>query len=750
MYELVNTSLPNGLLPGTHGFATVAMTRGTPDQVRLALESLSSYKHRHGGHDERYKTENPVAWSHLVLRDGAHVISCVRASDFDYTGRTNRLARHWCFPRGEFPSGSNPADMAASNVEALFSSWKGNAQWLEPRPPPASRGRADLRSAAWISLYGHERGAVLAAGFAALLRSEAQGANRPIVFRTSQSWDVNGTKLLQLFGDLIALLPPDLRGRVSFSTYPDALPDYFVCNLRGVQQDDTKKESVSAGRPWLDCMTGAVGNEAKLPRDPELEFLAVHGRPRPEFRDDVAVAPVAAEPETKAENRASPDRDVSSPQVAPAVPPQRQKTTAGQSVQNDWLPPPKRDDTMLYAVCGGLFFAAAIVAAFFVLHIKPKTTDHDQQPPETNSVAGPFEVRPEEVVAASATNVPPSVADSEIAEAPVPDDDRPEAEKSASATPPPEVSSQLSSGTPPVEPKFAFEEATELIDSEPTAGKSFGKATWFFYGDKDVLYEVDGTPEQRGGLFWSFKNKPKSESNVWKRCVLFYCHENKALYMRFPDEKIRLFEKDDKVDLKRMCFGPCQAVYESWRRLNNVEPTYEILCFDGKSSAGVFTNKNDALDFDMAFREIHNVALGKLENGLRAAKERHDLGKDELRKAESWLDAASNVVDRVKAINGEKDEAKKKKKKDSLGNYIKEKFSDKPNLPDPVVTGWKGVVEQLEENVKKAKREDGNNENNLKKANEELDSYTKNESNRKTVKDMSFSAKPIAAKGQYR
>ena len=41
-----------------------------------------------------------------------------------------------------------------------------------------------------------------------------------------------------------------------------------------------------------------------------------------------------------------------------------------------------------------------------------------------------------------------------------------------------------------------------------------------------------------------------------------------------PDEKIRLFEKDDKVDLKRMCFGPCQAVYESWRRLNNVEPTY--------------------------------------------------------------------------------------------------------------------------------------------------------------------------------
>ena len=40
MYELVNTSLPNGLIAGTHGFATVAMTKGVQDVLRGRLEAL--------------------------------------------------------------------------------------------------------------------------------------------------------------------------------------------------------------------------------------------------------------------------------------------------------------------------------------------------------------------------------------------------------------------------------------------------------------------------------------------------------------------------------------------------------------------------------------------------------------------------------------------------------------------------------------------------------------------------------------
>ena len=54
MFELANTSLPNGLIPGTHGFATVAMTRGLSDALRQRLEALCAYTHRQSAHDERY------------------------------------------------------------------------------------------------------------------------------------------------------------------------------------------------------------------------------------------------------------------------------------------------------------------------------------------------------------------------------------------------------------------------------------------------------------------------------------------------------------------------------------------------------------------------------------------------------------------------------------------------------------------------------------------------------------------------
>ena len=40
MYELINTSVPNGLIAGTHGFATVAMTKGMPDAIRRRIENM--------------------------------------------------------------------------------------------------------------------------------------------------------------------------------------------------------------------------------------------------------------------------------------------------------------------------------------------------------------------------------------------------------------------------------------------------------------------------------------------------------------------------------------------------------------------------------------------------------------------------------------------------------------------------------------------------------------------------------------
>ena len=103
MYELINTSIPNGLLPGTHGYSTVAMTKGFPDALRVRLEALCAYQHRSNAHDETYKRENPVNWFHVILPQRVHAVGCVAPSDFDYTGRTNRLARIYAFAEDEMP-----------------------------------------------------------------------------------------------------------------------------------------------------------------------------------------------------------------------------------------------------------------------------------------------------------------------------------------------------------------------------------------------------------------------------------------------------------------------------------------------------------------------------------------------------------------------------------------------------------------------------------------------------------------------
>ena len=99
MYELVSSSLPNGLIPGSHGFATVAMTKGLPDVLRTRLEAYCAYSHRTSTHDATYFTENPVNWFHVTLPQGEHVMGRVAPADFDYTGRTNRLARLLVFSK---------------------------------------------------------------------------------------------------------------------------------------------------------------------------------------------------------------------------------------------------------------------------------------------------------------------------------------------------------------------------------------------------------------------------------------------------------------------------------------------------------------------------------------------------------------------------------------------------------------------------------------------------------------------------
>lgn len=285
MLELANTSLPNGLIPGTHGFATVAMTRGIPDALRVRLEAFCAYTHKSSAHDDTYRTQNPVNWFHAILPQGGHVLGRVAASDFDYTGRTNRLARLLVLRPQEMPR-CGAAAILAAETGRLSEPWTGEPRHL-------SEDRDGLRRIAalaaplnpvprnWIALFGAE-GATLAKRVARQLEKNIPGGRRPIYFKTSTTFDPDGTRLLALFSDVIGLLPQESRASVTFSTYPDALPGGTGCLLRGAFEGDKLFAAASATQAWIDCPAGRVVHAELLPeaetKPASTSMVSVAGR----------------------------------------------------------------------------------------------------------------------------------------------------------------------------------------------------------------------------------------------------------------------------------------------------------------------------------------------------------------------------------------------------------------------------------------------------------------------------------------
>ena len=268
MYELVNTSVPNGLIPGTHGFATVAMTKGMPDVIRTRVENYCAYPHRTSAHDGSYFTDNPVNWFHLTLPNEGHVIGRTAPSDFDYTGRTNRLARTIVFKSGEMPAAGGVAALRIAGSH-LIEKWSGEPRMLQPDKALAAKFFAadrgtDPRPQNWIALFG-ERGEELARRTAIFVAHNAAGRGKSLYFKTSTKWDADGTKLLGLFGDLIALMPDNIAPLVAFSTFSPCVPGGTVCHLRGIYDKDNAFELASATQPWIDCENGRIVHEEMLP-----------------------------------------------------------------------------------------------------------------------------------------------------------------------------------------------------------------------------------------------------------------------------------------------------------------------------------------------------------------------------------------------------------------------------------------------------------------------------------------------------
>ncbi len=224
--ELIYTAAPQGLKPGSRGFCTVAATAGMQASLVERLEALSAYRHVFPPNDPK-EPQNPVSHSHLKLTiDGRrrHVLSRISAAGLSYTQRANLFAHHLVLDTVETPAGG-PAWLL-SQPGVMESAWKNDPQTL----PPSRKAFVGDTSAAvcrkWQELTGD-------AGWGGVLAESAtkhDGAGALVVYRP-------GMDVLPLVAESLALLPPDERWDVTFSTYYTKLPPGIECRWRFVLED---------------------------------------------------------------------------------------------------------------------------------------------------------------------------------------------------------------------------------------------------------------------------------------------------------------------------------------------------------------------------------------------------------------------------------------------------------------------------------------------------------------------------------
>lgn len=270
--ELHYTSAPRGLLPGSQGYSTVACTAQMTRALIERMEGLSAYRHIYPPHDPRAAL-NPASYSHLrVMIGGApyHVVSRIGFAGLDYTDRTNKYAHHVILDSSELPRGG-PAWLAAQ-PGFLQVSWDGRVGFLtERRAVPHGDSRPKVCEA-WRGITGD-------AGWAGVLAESFLADPKQLVFLIFDP----GTDVLTLFAEAQALLPPERRWNLTFSTYFTNLPQGVVCAWRGVVRDSPEAENarkmsqalvLDLGQPLGAARGGPLVEQARTGRRAAAATLA--------------------------------------------------------------------------------------------------------------------------------------------------------------------------------------------------------------------------------------------------------------------------------------------------------------------------------------------------------------------------------------------------------------------------------------------------------------------------------------------
>lgn len=219
--EIIYTSVPRGLQPGSFGLCVVAATSGIPPSLVEELVALSGYRHFFPPGTEP-NPKNPSVYFHLTTRVGArqcHLLSRVGDAGLDYTQRNNKIAHHLVFNEDELPI-AGPGWLARQ--DGMFSTlWNEKPSTIPPRK--IAQVQCEPRACrTWETLAGD-------AAWAAVIVKQLKERRQIVYVIVSEHID-----LLALFEEALSLVPPVERWNVTFCTWAEFLPVGYECQWRGV------------------------------------------------------------------------------------------------------------------------------------------------------------------------------------------------------------------------------------------------------------------------------------------------------------------------------------------------------------------------------------------------------------------------------------------------------------------------------------------------------------------------------------
>ena len=211
MFELVHTSVRQGLAVGASGYCSVAWTRGFPRNLISPVERLSAYQNLYpAGHADA--ALNPVSCFHMTMNyAGAQirVVGNICFCGLDYTGRSNKLAHHLVFTKSDEFGGRDPLAVALAR-DNFFTRWDRSPLELDPRLPLRS-SLPGLPAAQWEAATGDPGWAGMIAG------SFRRSPGRSLTLEFAPGTPVE--TLLGLIAEAAMLLTPEECERFTFNTY---------------------------------------------------------------------------------------------------------------------------------------------------------------------------------------------------------------------------------------------------------------------------------------------------------------------------------------------------------------------------------------------------------------------------------------------------------------------------------------------------------------------------------------------------